>query len=348
MNKQYDAIALFSGGLDSILAVKIIEEQGLNVKCLHFMTPFFGKEQELEKWRKLYGVDVQGVDIGAEFSQMLVSRPNHGFGKWLNPCVDCKILMMQKVHEFIHRYNVTCVVSGEVLGQRPMSQRRDTLNVIRRQSGLEDMLLRPLSALLMQPSRAELSGLVDRGRLKGISGRGRKEQLKLAKYYGIDPIPTPAGGCRLTEQENASRYAKALIYLGNPDDKDFALAHTGRQYWSYGDDGMYWLCIGRDAKSNAELEVLREPSDIIFKLKDFPGPLAIGRQVQPWNMEIMADGASFVASFAPRAVQSCASVIVIASQGDKTHEFEVMPSRETKQAWSEPTWDEVKDELKGL
>ncbi len=346
MNKQYDAIALFSGGLDSILAVKIIEEQGLNVKCLHFMTPFFGKEQELEKWRKIYGVDVEGVDIGPEFSQMLISHPSHGFGKWFNPCVDCKILMMQKVREYIDIYNITCVVSGEVLGQRPMSQRRDTLNVIRRQSGLEDMLLRPLSALLMQPSRAEISGLVDRTKLHGISGRGRKDQLKLAKYYGVDPIPTPAGGCRLTEQENASRYAKALIYLGSPDDKDFALAHTGRQYWSNSDDGMHWLCIGRDAKSNAELEKLRKPSDIMFKLKDFPGPLALGRQVQAWNLETMTDGASFVASFAPRAVQSCANVVVVARQGDSIYELEVMPSRETKKGWSEPTWDEIKTVLK--
>ncbi len=346
MNNKYDAIALFSGGLDSILAVKIIEEQGLNVKCLHFMTPFFGKEQELGLWRKQYNIDVQGVDVGADFAKMIVDGPNNGFGKWLNPCVDCKILMMNKTLEFIKFYDVQCVISGEVLGQRPMSQRRDTLNVIKRDSGLGDMLLRPLSALLLEPSRAELSGLVDRTKLHSISGRGRKDQLKLAKYYNVDPIPTPAGGCRLTEQENASRYAKAFLYLKTPDHNDFTLAHTGRQYWSADFQDSYWLCIGRDAKSNAELEKLLKPSDITFKLRNYPGPLALGRQIKSWHNNIIKDAASFVASFSPRAVQSGEIVVVTVKQGQKKYEVEVMPSRESQYDWGEPSWDEVKLALK--
>ncbi len=347
MNKKYDAIALFSGGLDSILAVKILEEQNLNVKCLHFITPFFGDENQLNLWRKQYNLDIESVDIGRDFAHMLIERPSHGFGKWLNPCVDCKILMMQKVLEYAVKYGVSCIVSGEVLGQRPMSQRRDTLNVIKRDSGLGDMLLRPLSAKLLEPSRAELTGLVNRDNLKSISGRGRKEQLKLAKYYGIDPIPTPAGGCRLAEQENASRYAKAMLYLEKPDDKDFTLAHTGRQYWSNVDGQLFWLCIGRDAKSNAQLEQLIKPTDLIFKLQDFPGPLAIGRTIKTWPHEIMEDGASFVASFSPRAVQSNSCVKVNVRLGNKCFELKVMPNRESKNAWSEPVWDDIKTILKG-
>ncbi len=351
MDKKYDAIALFSGGLDSILAVKMIEEQGLKVRCIHFITPFFGKEDMLDYWRETYELDIDGIDISADFANMLVTRPKHGFGKWLNPCVDCKILMLEKTHYYMQKYAVNCVISGEVIGQRPMSQRRDTLNIIRRDSGLDGLLLRPLSALLLEPTKAELSGLVDRTKLGSIAGRGRKDQLKLAQYYNVDPIPTPAGGCRLAEQENAARYAKAMQYCKTPDANDFILAHTGRQYWSKSTHnhvlGEHWICIGRDAKSNAMLERLIKPTDIIFKLRDYPGPLALGRTVEPWCKEMLKDAASFVASFAPRAVQSGVAVIVSVQQGDNMYELEILPCRETKGAWSEPLWKDVKKFVRG-
>lgn len=165
------AFALFSGGLDSILAARLIMEQGLVVRCLHFVTPFFGKPQLIPHWEKVYGLEVEAVDVGEAFVRLLRERPAHGFGKVMNPCVDCKILMMRKARELMKKWGASFLISGEVLGQRPMSQRRDTLNVIRRDAEVKESLLRPLSAQLLDPTAPEISGLVDRNKLLGIFGR---------------------------------------------------------------------------------------------------------------------------------------------------------------------------------
>ncbi len=349
MKNTYDAIALFSGGLDSILAVKVIEEQGLKVKCLHFTSPFFGKAAMQKKWEKLYNLDITCVDIGQDFVDILRKRPIHGFGKLLNPCVDCKILLMQHAKQHMEEYGARFIISGEVLGQRPMSQRRDTLNVIRRDSGLKDLLLRPLSAKLMEPTTAELTQLVDREKLHKISGRGRKDQMKLAKYYNITTIPTPAGGCMLAEQENASRYWMVLTRIPNPSPEDFTLAHTGRQYWSEGGNGEHWLSIGRNAASNAALQELIRNNDYVLRMRDFAGPLAVGRHVQEWNQATLYDAASFVASYAPKAVQAAENgenngeVVVMIRQGHtgQETEFSVQPKRVTPLYWHEPSWEEA-------
>ncbi len=186
---EYHAIALFSGGLDSILAARLIMDQGLRVKCLHFISPFFGKPSRVRHWQKTYGLDIDIVDVGEQYAALLGAGPAHGFGSVINPCVDCKILMMRSARELLPRYGARFLVSGEVLGQRPMSQRRDTLNIIRRDADAGDILLRPLCALHLSPTEPELSGLVDRERLLGFSGRGRKDQLELAGRFGIREIP---------------------------------------------------------------------------------------------------------------------------------------------------------------
>ena len=342
----YDAVALFSGGLDSILAIKTLEAQGLKVKCLHFVSPFFGKPALLEQWSLGYGLDLEAVDVSADFTHMLRQRPEHGFGKLLNPCVDCKILMMRRACEYMRHYGAHCVVSGEVLGQRPMSQRRDTLNVIKRESGLGNALLRPLSALLLDPSDAEESGVVDRSQLHAISGRGRKEQLLLAARYGIMDIPTPAGGCRLTEQENASRYWNVLTRLRRPEAEDFCLAQTGRQLWSQEGQGVHWLCIGRNEANNEELTRLAGEGDLRFTLRDMPGPVGLGRRLMPWSQDEQDDAAAVVASFAPRAVRQGVPVAVLVHSRDGVREAVVMPSRETKLRWREPLWTEARDAIR--
>ncbi len=192
MNTTPHAFALFSGGLDSILAARLIMEQGLVVRCLHFVTPFFGKPRSIPYWEKVYGLEIEAVDVGEDFVRMLRERPAHGFGKVMNPCVDCKILMMRKAREIMKERGASFIISGEVLGQRPMSQRRDTLNVIRRDAEVRDVLLRPLSAQHLDPTEAERSGLVDRSKLLGFFGRGRKDQMALAERMGLTEIPTPA------------------------------------------------------------------------------------------------------------------------------------------------------------
>ena len=364
----YDALALFSGGLDSILAARLIQDMGLKVLCLHFTTPFFGKAFSIPHWEKTYGLAITAVDIGEDFAAMLANRPDHGFGKILNPCVDCKILMMRKAAELLKKYGATILISGEVLGQRPMSQRRDTLNVIRRDANVKNVLVRPLSAQLLEPSEAETNGLIDRSRMLAISGRGRKEQLALAAGMGITEIPTPAGGCLLTEKENARSYWPVLRYAQPPTAGDFELANTGRQYWSVvgaEKNTPLWLCVGRNQADNTRLIRLARPGDVLFKAANFPGPVSLGRPLpgSVWNDSAIHDAAAFTASFSPKAVRHAAEnherIRVKAVPGknapcimdmiegrDDIPLLEVTPDRTTPHIWQEHAWAPAKEALR--
>ena len=346
----YHALALFSGGLDSILAIKVLQEQGLRVLGLHFVSPFFGKPHLRKHWREVYGIEAVNVDIRRAYLDML-TRPTHGYGKHLNPCVDCKILMLAHARTLLPKYGASFLVTGEVLGQRPMSQRGDALNLIRKSAGVKELLLRPLSAQKLGPTPMEESGLVDRALLPGIWGRGRKDQLALAAHFGITIIPTPAGGCNLAEAEPAARYLPILKNLADPGPRDFDLSHLGRQYWA----GGYWLSIGRNMRDNETLEAALRPTDILFRLRDLPGPLALGRQYEPaagalpsahpgqtplaWPDAVLADAAAFVASYSPKAralTENGSSVPVLVRRGDVSTEFAVVPTRQTPLAWAEP------------
>lgn len=342
--QRYDAVALFSGGLDSILAARLVMEQGLKVKCLHFVSPFFGKPHKVRHWRKIYGLDIESVDMGEAFANLLAVRPQYGFGKVLNPCVDCKILMVTRARTCMEHYGASFIISGEVLGQRPMSQRRDTLNAIRRDADAKEILLRPLSARLLDPTQVEESGLVDRERLMAISGRGRKEQMALAERFGITEIPTPAGGCKLAERENARSYWPVLCHAPNVTAADFYLSNTGRQYWA----GAHWLSIGRNQHDNEGLTRLATPQDLRMKVAHFSGPLALGRQFDgaPWSEEVIADAASFIASFSPKAVRSGEEVIVRVTSEGVTREVVVMPARTTPLGWGEHDWTAIHEEIR--
>ncbi|MDR3045879.1 MAG: tRNA(5-methylaminomethyl-2-thiouridylate) methyltransferase [Desulfovibrio sp.] len=342
--KRYDAVALLSGGLDSILAVKVIEEQGLAVKCLHFVSPFFGKPGKVKHWEAIYGLDIAAVDLGESFATLLRERPAHGFGKVLNPCVDCKIIMISRAREMMERYGASFIITGEVLGQRPMSQRRDTLNVIRRDAGVKELLLRPLCARKLDPTPAEESGLVDRSRLHAIFGRGRKEQMALAEKYGLTEIPTPAGGCKLAERENARRYWPVLAHSPLATAAEFKLANIGRQYWA----GPHWLSIGRHQADNDALVRFAFPADLHFKVAGFPGPLAIGRQFdgKAWDEEVVRDAAAFVASFSPKAVREGTPVTVRVAGPDGMDEVTVTPARTTPLGWGELNWQGVREEIR--
>ncbi|GFM33573.1 tRNA(5-methylaminomethyl-2-thiouridylate) methyltransferase [Desulfovibrio subterraneus] len=359
-DNRYDAVALLSGGLDSILAVKVIQDQGLRVKCLHFVSPFFGKPHKRRHWEAIYGIDIENVDISEDYVRLLTERPVYGFGKVLNPCVDCKIIMMRKASEMMHRYGARFIISGEVLGQRPMSQRQDTLNVIRRDADVREVLLRPLCAKHLDPTEVELSGLVDRERLLGIKGRGRSEQLALAKHYGFAEVPTPGGGCKLAEKENARRYWPVLKFSPKPSVRDFKLSNIGRQYWA--EDK--WMIVGRNQMDNTALLKVCGDDDLIFRLRGFPGPIAVGRQFEgkAWAQEEIADAAAFTASFSPKSVQSGQDVTVRVScaadlrkQGDSGSEqgpvanemlFTVTPCRQTPIGWCESEWPVVREEIR--
>lgn len=348
VTKQYDAVALLSGGLDSLLAVKVIQDQGLKVKGLHFVTPFFGKPHMVRRWEKLYGMEIDAVDVSEEYVRMMVERPVHGFGKTLNPCVDCKILMLRKAHELMEQYGAKFIISGEVIGQRPMSQRRDTLNVIKRDADVQSVLLRPLCALCLDPTPMEESGLVQRDKLLGLFGRGRKEQLRLAEHYGFTEIPSPGGGCKLTERENGRRYWPVLKYSPKPSVADFKLANVGRQYWS----GKHWMAVGRNQMDNESLLKIKKDSDLVFKVVDFPGPISIGRQFEgaPWSEEVIADAAAWAASYSPKAkkagVPVQVSVVTISKDNEEERILTVTPMRETPMDWAEWLWPDAKQEIR--
>lgn len=337
--KSYHALALFSGGLDSILAAKTIAAQGLDVLCLHFVSPFFGKPQKIDHWRAIYGLDIIPVDVASEYVAMLSAGPVHGLGKFLNPCVDCKILMLRRARAMLADYGASFIISGEVVGQRPMSQRIDALNIIIRDSGTKGILLRPLCAKRLPESEAEKSGLVDREKLFSMNGRGRKDQMALAEHFRLTEIPTPAGGCLLTEQPSAKRFFPLFMHSTTPRPTDFDLANIGRQFWA----GDHWLAIGRNQADNTALEREAGPDDLLFKVRDLPGPLGVARKLPGavWDDAAVAAAAAFLASFNPKARNSEGPVRVDVAGYPGGHVV-VTPSRQTAIPWQEPTWEEVK------
>lgn len=353
-----DALVLFSGGLDSILAAKVLEEQGLEVLCLHCISPFFGSWHSIERWKRIHDLNIVPLDVGREFTQMLCSWPPHGFGKVLNPCVDCKILLLGQAKNYMQKIGAAFLATGEVSGQRPMSQRRDTLFLISREADVRDCLLRPLSAQLLPPTPMEESGLVDRARLLALSGRDRSGQLELAKKYRLAEIPTPAGGCKLTEKENGRRYWQILKHclpdcacedsarLANDagqeskyGNRDFKLAGIGRQFWQNG----YWLCIGRNNADNDALRANAASDDILIKLCDFSGPIALARHGVNWPGEMLESACAITAAYSPRAASSGGSVRLSLKLGDDYRILEVLPERKN---WSVPEWEETKEEIR--
>lgn len=338
-HEHYDGFILFSGGLDSILAAKVLQEQNLRVLGLHYVTPFFGSPERLPAWEQTYGVPLQAVDAGQAFVDMLARGPESGFGKILNPCVDCKILLLQLAKAQLAAYGARFVATGEVLGQRPMSQRADTLQAIRKKAGVEDLLLRPLSAQLLPSTAVEHEGLVDRERLLALRGRGRKEQQRLAEYYGITSIPQPAGGCLLTEAESAKRYWPLLQHDPPPPAAAFALANLGRQFWA----GSRWLCVGRNQQDNTALAEAVGKEDIVVKLKDLPGPLGVARPLPgaQWDETAIRSAAALTASFSGKARKHEGMLTVLVSAAGQTQEWEISLEQAQALPWQEPAWQDV-------
>ncbi|GAB6193214.1 thiamine biosynthesis protein [Desulfocastanea catecholica] len=280
--KKIKALSLFSGGLDSILATWLVMDQGVEVEAIQFVTPFFHYDilEDIEAHRQRvlasYGIDVIVEDISPGYLQLL-RNPVHGFGKNFNPCIDCKIMMLSRAKKMLAERGASFLISGEVLGQRPMSQRRDTLNVIERDSGTKSILLRPLCAQLMNETEAEIQGWVDRSKLLRISGRGRSPQIALAKQYGITDIPAPAGGCILADPILSKRIAEvyareSILQTAEISVTDIRLLLVGRQFIL---PGGGWLIVGRTEKDNIKLEKLVQADDAVLQMEEWAGPLAV-------------------------------------------------------------------------
>lgn len=296
------ALGLFSGGLDSILACRTVAAQGIRVQALKFVTPFFGHEllAEPERFRRQtmdkYGIEAELVDLSAGYIELL-RRPAHGFGKNFNPCIDCKILMLRRARELMEERGAAFLFTGEVRGQRPMSQQLETLNRIERKAGCQDILLRPLSAKLLPPTLPERQGLIDRERLHGLAGRGRKGQLALAKELGISDFPAPAGGCVLTDPILAARIER--FYAGNSDITidDIRLLLLGRQFRL---PGGFWLVLGRNEGENERVAELRGPEDWLLHMPERSGPMGLLRRAGSAGEETAALAAGLIVRYSQK------------------------------------------------
>jgi len=264
-------IVLFSGGLDSLLAYKILEAQGVDATAVFFETHFF-KRAKAEDIANANNLKFRVETVGDEHLA-IVKEPKFGRGKQMNPCIDCHIFMIKKAKELMEAEGFDFIATGEVMGQRPMSQNPDALRQVEKEAGLQGKLLRPLSAKLLDPTEAEEKGLVDREKLFSFQGRGRKAQLALAKQLGITKFQSPAGGCVLTEKEFSKNLADLSDRWPDYDGNDIALILSGRVFWE--EDVL--IVVGRDSEECEKLNNISLPEDIVIDLVDVPGPTTVVR-----------------------------------------------------------------------
>ena len=267
-------IALISGGLDSIVAAKLIQEQGVEVFYLNLKIPFCHKDRKGEnKIARNYNIDLKTIDLSEEFLE-IIRNPKHGYGSNMNPCIDCKILMLRKAKDLLQEWGAQFIVTGEVLGQRPMSQHKRAMKLIEIDSGLEGLILRPLSAKLLDETIPEKLGWVDRNKLMDFGGRTRRPQMELAKKLGVESYPNAAGGCLLTDPEFSKRL-KELIEQDELNLANVELLKIGRHFRLR---PKIKLAVGRNEKENMELEKLAGENDLLFfPPQDLAGPTGLGR-----------------------------------------------------------------------
>lgn len=277
--KKVQALVLLSGGLDSILAVKLLLEQGIEVEALNFRTNFCGPAKARPA-AKMLEVPLREVNIREEFLEVL-RKPKYGYGAGMNPCIDCHALMLKKAGEIMRAENscpersrrIDFVATGEVLGERPMSQHKQALKIVEKEAELEGYLLRPLSAKLLEPTVPELDSRVERDKLYGISGRSRRVQMALAERFGIREYPTPAGGCALTQKDFAERLRELMANKPDFNPEDVDLVRFGRHFWFGGSQ----IILGRHQEENKILELAAKSDDILVAPENFIGPTALLR-----------------------------------------------------------------------
>jgi len=305
----------------------VLQEQGVRTTAIRFTTPFFGTEVQgrtdkiIEDTKRKYGIDLKIVDITPDYLTML-KNPAHGYGKHFNPCIDCKILMVRKAMHLLEKLDADFIATGEVIGQRPMSQRKDTLNCISNESMAGGLLLRPLCARSLKPTIPEERGWVKRQELPHISGRGRKIQIELARKYGIEDYPNPAGGCVLADPIQGRRLKKYFGMWPEIDGNDCRLALTGRQFLL---PGGWWLTAGRDRRENRRITLLRRRGDIFIDSLNAPAPSALLRNPQRKNVRTdirpPADVLALAASILLYYCRKCRGDIVLLAASENWEEI---------------------------
>ncbi len=269
-------IVMFSGGLDSVIATHLLKSQGLQIKALHFVLPFYSglgnSYKEVRRYADGLGIPLRVEEEGEEFLKMILD-PHFGYGKNANPCMDCRIERLKKARKIMEEEGASFIATGEVIGQRPMSQRMECLHRVEKKADLQGFLLRPLSAKLLAPTRVEMEGLVDRERLLGITGRSRKVQLEYARNNGL-AHSTPAGGCLLTHADPARRFNELVSIKQKIHLNDFKLLAWGRHFRVA---PQCKVVVSRNESENNILEKIAATEDHFMYLAEIPGPVAVVR-----------------------------------------------------------------------
>jgi len=267
------ALGLLSGGLDSTLAVKLMLEQGVQVETVNFFTPFClcgRKGCDATDIASKFQIRLNRIFLGNEYLKML-RKPKHGYGKNLNPCIDCRILMMKKAKQYARQIGADFIFTGEVLDERPMSQHRRAMKIIESEAGLEGKILRPLSAKCMPETEVERKGWVKREKLLDIKGRSRRRQIQLARSFGLSDYPSPAGGCLLTDREFAAKMRDLFKHKRTVRLNDISLLKLGRHFRL----GSNKIIVGRNEIENRSLLGLKAPSDYYFEVPSYGSPITI-------------------------------------------------------------------------
>ena len=266
------ALALFSGGLDSTLAIKLILSQGIDVVAVNLVSPFgiCEKGGGITETAKQLGVPLKLVDVGDEYLK-IVQKPKYGYGKNINPCIDCRIFILRKAKKIAKEIGASFIFTGEVLGERPMSQNFKAMKIIEKEAGLEGKLLRPLSARLLPETVVEKEGLVDREKLLGIHGRSRKPQIKLAEKFNIKDYPNPAGGCLLTCRQYANKLRDIFQQKRRCSMADVSLLKVGRHFRF----GKNKIIVGRNEEENKILTEKKMVNDYYFEVPNIGSPITV-------------------------------------------------------------------------
>jgi len=281
-----------SGGLDSMLAAKILKESGVEVTPLCFKSFFFSSEAA-EKASKQIGLKLRVVDFSFEHLKM-VKSPKHGRGSGINPCIDCHLLMIKTAGKIMKKEGYDFVATGEVLGQRPMSQNLNSLNLIEKQSGLKGLIIRPLSVKVLPETIPEKKGMFKREEMYGISGRGRHGQMELAKKFKIKEYPSPAGGCILTDSNYSDKLTELFKKVPKADGNDVQVIKFGRVFWKKD----LLIIVARDERECNELTKLMKKGDVVLEPNNFSGPTVLIRKYKKSSQNEMIDcGIEYVCEY---------------------------------------------------
>jgi tRNA U34 2-thiouridine synthase MnmA/TrmU len=303
------------------LAIKLIQKQGVEVEALNFSGFFCSCKagSGVAESAKRLGVPLKMVEVDERYLRML-RNPKHGYGRNVNPCVDCKIFMLKEAKKYADEVGASFIFTGEVLDERPMSQHYPALKAIEEESGLKGRLLRPLSARLLHETVAEKSGLVDRGKLLAVRGRSRKPQIALAREFDVTSYPSPAGGCLLTESEFANRLRDLFQHRKRCTVAEVALLRLGRHFRL----GENKIVVGRNEKENKALVAGKAGSDYVFEVPDVAGPITL---LQGKKTKKAINVAAALTAFYSDAKTDMVTVNYGKEQLDKTTNVKV-PTRE--------------------